>query len=136
MVEQPSIIRAIFLSFFGLILFYFTNFIVALILGIIIYFLARIPIISIASKWLSRFLSPDSYLIPICGYFATLFVIGKLSKEKATADLSCVLLGAYLLLISAVCVVLNLIYGNAIWINIIYGITGIVLIVRKSDDAG
>lgn len=134
MSEQPSIVRAILLSFLGLILFYLTNFAVASILGVAIYLLAQVPVLSMVAKWASKFLAPDSFLIPICGYFTTIFAIGKLSQRKDTANLTCVLLGAYLLFTSVVCLVFNIKCGNAIWINIVYGIAGVIFIARKSKD--
>lgn len=135
MTDKPSIARAILLSFLGLVLFYLASFLAALILGIVVLLLYKVPGLSIVAKWLARFLTEDSFLVPLCGYFSALTIINKLAKDKDTADLTCILLGAYLLIISVICLVLNLIYGNSIWINILYGIAGIVFIVRKSEDA-
>ena len=134
MIEQPSIARAIGLSFLGLIIFNLTNAILAGVFTAIVYLIAKVSFLYIVANWLARFLRPDSFFIPIFGYSAALLALRKLSKQKETADLACVLLGAYLLIISMICLVINLLYENKIWLNIVYGIAGIVFIVRKSAD--
>lgn len=129
---HPKTLRAILVSFLGCILFYLVNAIIVLILSGIIYLLAQIPLIRILANWLARFIGADSFLVPLIGYFITLLTVCELSKDTATADLSCILLGSYLLVISVICLILNLLYGNPIWINILYGAAGVAFIVRKS----
>lgn len=132
---QPSFLRAILLSLLGLLLFCITNAIVAFALNLAVILLLKIPGLTIVAKWLARFAGDDSTLAVICGYFTTLTIISKLSKEKATAELTCILLGAYLLIISIICLILNIIFGNPIWINILHGIAGIAFIIRRTTDA-
>ena len=133
--ESKSIFRAILISFLGLLIFYLVSGVVAALLAVIGYLLYQIPLLRFLFKsWIGGLFSQDSMFAPICGYLVTLAIFRKLSKGKGTADLACVLLGAYLLIISAICLILNLIYGNSVWINIACGISGIVFIVRKSAD--
>lgn len=133
--ESKSVFRAILISFLGLLTFYIVGAIVSALLVVIGYLLYQVPILNFFIKgWVGGLFSQDSLFAPICGYLVTLAILRKLSKGKTTADLACVLLGAYLLIISIICLIQNLIYGNSVWLNIVFGISGIVFIVRKSAD--
>lgn len=135
MQEHTSVGRAIWVSFLGLIVFYLVGGIVSALLAVIGYLLYQVQALRFLLNgfWLGGLFSQDSLFAPICGYFVALTVCNKLSKGKETADLACVLIGAYLLVISVICLILNLIYGNSVWLNIAFGVAGIVFIVRKSS---
>lgn len=136
MQEHTSVGRATWVSFLGLIVFYLVGGIVSALLtvvGSLIYQVKALRFL-LGDFWFGGLFSEDSLFAPLCGYFVTLMICQKLSKGKETADLACVLIGAYLLIVSVICLILNLIYGNSVWINIAFGIAGVVFIVRKSAD--
>ena len=134
--EKFSVLRAILISFLGLLVFYIVGAIAAAILTVIGYLIYQVKALRflLDGFWLGGLFSEDSLFAPFCGYFVTLMICQKLSKGKETADLACVLIGAYLLIINVICLILNLIYGNTAWINIAFGIAGVAFIVRKSAD--
>jgi hypothetical protein len=136
MQEHTSVGRAIWVSFLGLIVFYLVGGIVSALLTVVGYLIYQVKALRflLGDFWFGGFFSQDSLLAPLCGYFVTSMICRKLSKGKETADLACVLIGAYLLIISVICLILNLMYGNSVWINIAFGIAGVVFIVRKSAD--
>ena len=129
MSSKPKVFKAIITSLLAYAIFSAVYFIVYLIFGLAIDFLLEIPVIG----WLIDLLfffrgdTPDmmlSLLSPGIAYLVTMAAQLKINKETPTRGLSCILLGIFIMLLHIVSLIINLIYGDGIFKNIIQAIAG------------
>lgn len=130
---RPKIFKAILTSVLAFIIFFVVYFLVYIICGLAIDLLLGIPVIG----WLIDLLfffrgdSPKlvlSLLSPGVSYWVTIIIQEKISKDAPTMGLSCILLGVGVALLQVLSLVLNLIYGESIWTNIVLIITGCIFL--------
>lgn len=129
--NKPKVFKAIAIAVLGILLFYFSYIIAYLIIGGAIQFLSAIPLIGTLLGWFFslRGDTPDmmlSLVIPAISYFVVMLVQEKINKHDLTRGLSCKILGICLIVLNALSLVLNLLYGEGILKNIIQIITGVV----------
>lgn len=132
MSNKPKVFKAIITSIVAFAVFSAVCFLVYFICGLAINLLLEIPVIG----WLIELLfffrgdSPDmvlSILSPGVAFFVTMTIQEKINKEAPTRGLSCVLLGIFIVLLHIVSLIINLIYGDGIFKNIIPIIAGCII---------
>lgn len=131
--DSKVITKAILCSILGLIVFVLMEALFAIVIGLIAYILNNIGLASI-SMWLTRFITPDSFLIPIFSLFFVNWVISLFYKETEQKKFCMTLLGAYLLILAIVGIINNLILGNSIWVNLTTGGCGLFLLFNKLEE--
>lgn len=134
--EKPSIILSILFSILSFFVFHIAAILFTLIAGAILYLLLYIPVVGklLDLLFLLRGDTPDmvlTVLSSIVASFSVLFILSKISKNPATSNATCRILGVILIAIHVLSLIVNLTYGNSIFANITYGIAGIVFTVKR-----
>jgi hypothetical protein len=131
--DNKSTVKAILCSFLSLIAFFVVEAVAAFVLTLITNILYQTGAENIAN-WFSRFAAQDSFLIPIVALFFVNWLVPAFCKQQDQSKFCKTLVGAYLLLIGIVCLVINLLNGNSIWINISTAASGLILLFDKIDE--
>lgn len=138
MSEQKHPIQAFFIALLGLVIFAALYFIASLILSVVMYVLVNIPLIgsilSLAMKYTNNTL--DCAIILIATYVSlvsSLHVSSKLTPNYPTYRLCCIIIGVILVAVHSVSLILNIIYGEAFFANIVQGIAGLIAIGLYKD---
>ena len=131
--DNKSTTKAILLSLLSLVAFFVVEAVAAFVLTLITYILYKTGAENIAN-WFSRFVAPDSFLIPIIALFFVNWIVPAFCKQPEQSKFCKTLIGAYLLLIGIVCFVINLLNGNNIWINVSTAASGLILLFDKIDE--
>lgn len=133
MEEKRSVGRSIVSAIVTGIVFGLVYIIVNVLVSFLVNFLLDVPIVG----WLfDRFLglrgdSPDMFsciVATIAGFFVAIQVMGRVAKTNPTFSLSAKIFGIYLIAIHAISIVLNLIYGEPIFPNIMQALAGIAFV--------
>lgn len=136
--QKPRVFISILSSLFFLIIYFLVYTLFYLLLGSAILLLLKVPIIkNILSWYFYREVGPQAFLPLICVFFcvtAILFLAEKMLKDSPTLGLSCILTGVFLCILHAVSLVINLVFGDPFWANIIQIIAGGIL-VKEGKDA-
>lgn len=138
MKPKPHIFKAILFSLLSLIVFGLAYILTFLIVGGIIYLLTLIPIVNKLIGWLFyiRGDTPNSMLIllsTIIAYVVTTEIHERIIKDDPTTGLSCILTGSYIALLQIASLIINIMYGDPFFINIVQIIAGISLIVHGKN---
>ena len=132
MKNKPKVFKAILTSILAFIVFALVYIAAYLIFGGLILLLSKIPLIGSLVDLIFYFRgdSPDlmlSLLCPGIAYIVTMATQAAVNKDAPTRGLCSILLGVGIVLLQAVSLVLNLIYGESIWTNIVLIITGCII---------
>ena len=136
--EKPNIVNAILLSFLAFFIFFIVYILCSIIVAFIFLIISKIPLISTLVGWLfyARGDTPSVFTIlfsAVISYAATTEVLERLNNNVKTEALSLILTGSYVLPIQAISLVINLVYGDPFFINIVLIISSISLIFRGKE---
>ena len=131
MQNKPKVFKAIFTSALAFIIFSVVYIVAYLIFGGLISLLLKTPLIGqlLNSLFHIRGDSPMlmlSLLCPGIAYSITMYTQSAVNKDAPTRGLSCILLGIGIVLLQTISLVVNLIYDEGIWSNIVQIITGCI----------
>lgn len=136
--EKPHIVKAILSAILALIAFGAVYFLAFLILGGIIYLLSQVPVVNLLVD-LIFYLRGDSptmmltILSTITAYIATKTFLAKFSRTRSTERLAGILSGSLIVIIHVISFLLNLVYGESVFPNIIQAIAGILMVCSAKD---
>ena len=111
-----------------------------LILGLIFIAISSIPVLNFLLDWLFKIRedSPDMVVVFVSatlGYIGIKLTLGKLNnKINSLKEYALLIAGIVLFAINIVALVLNLFLHESIFVNIIIGITGVVMILKRKDN--
>jgi hypothetical protein len=130
-----SILASIPLSVLGLLEFYLIYGITLLVVSFVFWIISYIPILNILVEWLLRLgeNTPDMFAMMVAvtlAYFGTVATTARIVKKEKTLKFTLILMGICLLLLNAIFLIINSIYHDAILINIILSIVGVVIIYK------
>lgn len=137
--EKPKVFTAILLAILGFFSFALSYLLSYFVLGGIVYGLSKIPLLGKLFDFIFflRGDSPDlmlSLLCPGIAYMATIAILNALTKSNSTMGLSCIIIGVCIMLLQAIALVINLVYGEGIWKNIVLIIAGFMLLSSGSGN--
>ncbi len=137
--KKPNIIIAILLSLLVLILFFITYTIAALLCSLIYTLLSYVPIIEwligmLLKSWDSSFDIVITVTSLIFAGISTAYITSKISKNDNTINLSFTISSIILIIIQSLSLLVNLMYHEAIYINVIMIIFGIIVAVSTIKE--
>lgn len=137
--KAKSIFLSVVFSVIGLLEFYMIYGLGILIVGLLFLVISYIPILSAIVNWLLRIgeNTPDAFAIMIAGflaYFGTMATGEHIIKEKKTLKLTLMLMGILLAALNAIFLIVNLLYSDAILVNIILAFAGIVIFITGKNE--
>lgn len=132
-------IRAILASLAGLACFYIVHTAIVAMVSVLFYLLSKIPFLQNIVEFAlfadtSRIDWISSGFAAFAGYLTAKSICKKIAAEKEASDLSCILLGSYLLVLNIIYTLLCLLFSVPVWTGLAFIAFGILLIIKRSND--
>ena len=137
MKQKPNIFKAIIFSIIGTIIFGIVFIFFSMIGAFIIQMMMNNKLISFLADFLYyRGDTPGLVTLTISAFIAfnaVTSVMEKINKDTKTEGLSCILIGSYIAIIQAACLIINFVCRSPFFINIAQVLVGIALISEGKD---
>jgi len=131
-----AVFTSILFSILGLFEFYLIYGVITLISGLLFILISNIPIVSTLVEWLFR-IREDTPAVFAMLFGVTLAYVGTMATlghiKESTQKLALMIMGISLVAMNIFYLILNLVYHETIFINIVMSIAGIIIFVKGKN---